>query len=76
MTGWKPVFRYPQAQDYRQAIQALRPKTMWLRRLVAEGARGVAEDATGRRGYDIRRAYRRDLPRSVSRSKVTFELIR
>ena len=27
-------------------------------------------------GELFRRAYRRDLPRSVSRSKVTFELIR
>src|SRR6202049_4628037 len=35
-------------------------RSMWVRRLVAEGARGVTEDATGRRGYDIRRAYRRD----------------
>jgi hypothetical protein len=23
MTGWKPVFRYPRAQDYRDAIQVM-----------------------------------------------------
>jgi hypothetical protein len=23
MTGWKPVFRYPRAQDYRDVIQVL-----------------------------------------------------
>jgi len=27
MTGWKPVFRYPRAQDYRDAIQVLPMKS-------------------------------------------------